>query len=81
MIYRIYELIEPKLLKTVEQAGYDIKTTNPITLLELDKWSIDKEHSSVESALAEIQSNKHDLKGKTLTIIPIVRISYVDDNN
>lgn len=79
MKYKIYELVEPDILSKTEPDGYDIKTTNKTVLQELD-WGFGNNlggtYSSLESAKEEITDNLSDLKGKKLTILPILDIDW-----
>ena len=78
MKYQIFELVEPSILKKYEPDGYHMKSTQGIVLqdVDIDRYGFEEKHESIESAMSEIEKYSDDLKGKTLTIIPIINIDY-----
>ncbi len=79
MKYKIYELVKPSALKTVEPDGYHIKTTELITLKEIDSWGLklEDDHNSQESAKAAIINS--GVKNIDLVILPVVSVGWNGD--
>ena len=69
-------MIQPSFLKEVERDGYDLKTTYRDVLQELDVRGVEAEHSTMESAVAEILDKKELLKSLKLTILPVFNIHW-----
>lgn len=77
MKYVIYKMINPSHLKEVEQEGYGYTKTIYRSVLEkLDIPHVEETHTSIESAMAEITAKKNELKHLTLTIIPVIEITW-----
>ena len=78
MKYQIFELVGPSILKKYEPDGYHMKSTQGIVLqdVDIDRYGFEERHESIESAMNEIEEYSDDLKSKTLTIIPIIKIDY-----
>ena len=76
MKYIIYEMIQPSHLKEIEHDGYYQKTIYRDVLQKLDVSGVEEEHSTMESAIAEIHNKKDLLKHLQLTIIPVLSISW-----
>lgn len=78
MKFQIFELVEPPILKKYEPDGYHMKSIQGIILQDVDinRYGFEEIHESIESAINEIEKYSDDLKTKTLTIIPIIQISY-----
>lgn len=74
MKYVIYSLIETD--ERIVPDGYNIKTVYTTVMEELNVGWIKSEHDSIEQAVAEIEANKHELRGLRLTICPILEISW-----
>lgn len=57
------------------------RTTQGIVLqsVNIDRFSFNESHDSIESAVAEIEKYSEDLKGSALTIIPIININYMGE--
>jgi hypothetical protein len=55
-----------------------MRSTQGIVLqdVDIDRYGFEECHESIESAMNEIEKYSDDLKSKTLTIIPIINISY-----
>jgi len=76
MKYTIYEMIQPSHLKEIEPDGYYQKTIYRDVLQKLDVTGVEAEHTTMESAVAEINNKKDLLKHMNLTIIPVLSISW-----
>ena len=76
MKYVIYELVQPSHLKEIEYEGYYPKTVMRSVLQVLDVSRVNEEHSTFEDAVKEIENNTEHLKHKSLTILPVIDISY-----
>jgi hypothetical protein len=76
MKYIIYEMVQPSHLKEIEPDGYYQKTIYRDVLQKLDVSDVEEEHSTMESAIAEIHNKKEQLKHLRLTIIPVLSISW-----
>lgn len=76
MKYVIYEMVQPSQLKEVEQDGYYTKVIYRSVLQILDIPGVEEEHSSMESAISEINTNSKLLKNLNLTILPVFSISW-----
>ena len=77
MKYIIYEMIQPDHLKDIVREGYGYtKTVYRNVLEQLDVDGVESEHQTLELAMAEIVSKKDKLKHLTLTVIPVVTISW-----
>lgn len=76
MKYIIYEIVQPSHLKEIDNDDYFPKIVNRSVLQKLDVYDVEKEHSSMESAMLEIENKKKLLKNLTLTVIPVISISY-----
>lgn len=69
MAYRIYEIIKP------ERDDYDLKTTESITLKEVDCYGLNWSYVSEVSAKIDIEQNKKNLKHKDLVILEVINIT------
>lgn len=79
MKYRIYELTYPEHLQKNVPAGYYQIDFVTCVLTEVNisgSPMFENEHKSMESALAEIEKQKTNLKGKEITILPVIQIPY-----
>lgn len=76
MQYIIYLLETPDVLTRHEPDGYYMKTTYRNALVELDEYGIESRHDSMESAIQEIEKNAKKLEGSSLTILPVISISW-----
>jgi len=76
MKYVIYELVEPDMIKRIDDSGYHLRMVNRTVLEQLDVSGVNEFHDSFEAALAEIEANSDKLKYKELTIIPRIYIDY-----
>ena len=78
MSYKIYELVKPEVLKKTEPDGYHIKTTELITLKEVDGLASGLEYSynSELEARTAIIYNKDKLKQKDLVILPMLSVNW-----
>ena len=78
MNYQIFELVGPSVLHKYEPDGYHMKSTQGLVLQDVDiyRFGFEENHTSIESAMNEIEKYSDDLKSKTLTIIPIITIDY-----
>ena len=78
MKYQIFELIGPAILHKYEPDGYYMKSIQGIVLqdVDIDHYGFEEKHESIESAMNEIEKYSDDLKSKTLTIMPIIKIDY-----
>ena len=78
MKYQIFELVGPEILHKYEPDGYYMKSTQGVVLQDIDinRYGFEEKHESIESAMNEIEKYFDDLKNKTLTIIPIIKINY-----
>lgn len=79
MGYKIYELVTPEHLQSVEQDGYYLKTISRYVLEELDInifGSVDNNYDTVIDAVKAIEKNKEKLKGKELTVVPVINVDY-----
>ncbi len=76
MKYIIYEMVQPPQLTEVEFDGFYIKNLYREVLERLDIPGFEEEHSTMESAIAEIHSKKEQLKHLRLTILPVFSISW-----
>ena len=76
MKYTIYEMIQPEHLKEIKPDGYYRKTIYRDVLQKLDVYGVEKEHPTMESAIAEIHNKKDLLKHLQLTIIPVLTITW-----
>ena len=81
MIYTIYELIQPDLFTQTIPDGYYSKTIYKDILQKVDLNNFESEHSSIYSAISEIQKNTERLKHMTLTVIPIFTINWAGEIN
>ena len=81
MKYQIFELVGPEVLHKYEPNGYHMKSIQGIVLqsVNIDRFSFNESHDSIESAVAEIEKYSEDLKGSALTIIPIININYMGE--
>ncbi len=79
MQYIIYEMIAPSLLEEVKKEYYYVQTIENYVLRKLDVPFVEAEHPTMESAIAEIDSKKDELKHLTLTILPIFKINYIGE--
>lgn len=79
MKYKIYELVKPSALRTTEPDGYHMKTTELITLKDINSWELklEDEHNSHESAKAAIINS--GVKDIDLVILPVVSVSWNGD--
>jgi hypothetical protein len=75
MKYIIYEMVQPSFLKEIEPDGYCQKTIYRDVLQRLNISKIKEEHPTIDSAISEINSNRHLLKHLRLTIVPVIDIS------
>ena len=69
-------MVSPSFMKEAVQDGYYIKTINRQVLEELDVPHVEAEHSSMESAMSEINVNRDKLKHLTLTVLPVIAIAW-----
>ena len=78
MKYQIFELVGPQILHKYKPDGYYTKSTQGVVLQDIDinRYGFEEKHESIESAMNEIEKYFDDLKNKTLTIIPIIKINY-----
>ena len=78
MKYQIFELVGPQILHKYEPDGYHMKSTQGIVLqnVDINRFGFEEKHDSIDSAMNEIEKYSEDLKGKTLTIIPMIYINY-----
>jgi hypothetical protein len=79
MKYIIYELVRPSHLKEIKEDGYYQKTVYRKVLQKLDMNGIEATHQTIESAIAEITTKKDMLKHLTLTVLPVLEISWDGD--
>ena len=78
MSYKIYELVKPEILKKTEPDGYNIKTTELITIKEADCdcSGLDWTYNSELEARTAIIDNKDDLKHKDLIVLNVVSVNW-----
>lgn len=69
-------MVQPSHLKEIETDGYHPKTIYRDVLQKLDVSGVEEEHSSMESAVAEIHKQKDKLKHFNLTILPVLSIYW-----
>jgi len=76
MNYRIYSIEEPSSLKQYDEVRG--RNENLIVLKELPyiTYPFSSEHETIKGAMADINAYKDNLKGKVLTIIPIIKIGW-----
>ena len=76
MKYVIYKMVQPDELKEYKPDGYYSKTIYRDVLQRLDIHGVEDEHSTMESAITEIENEKDRLKHLKLTILPVITISW-----
>lgn len=76
MKYVIYELVQSCDLTEVEWEGYHKKNIMREVLQKIDVSGVQETHLTFESALGEINDKKEKLKFLTLTIIPVINVSW-----
>lgn len=78
MSYKIYELVKPEILKKTEPDGdgYHIKTTELITIKEIDCSGLDWSYNSELEARTAIMDNKEDLKHKDLIVLNVMSVNW-----
>lgn len=70
-------MITPEHLQTVMQEGYGYTKTLYRNVLEkLDVSGVEAEHTTMESAIAEIHNKKELLKHLNMTILPVLSVSW-----
>lgn len=81
MSYKIYELVRPEILKKTEPDGYRIKTTELITLKDIDSFDcgLDWSYNSELEARTAIIDNKEQLKHKDLVVLNVMSIGWDGD--
>lgn len=77
MEYIIYELVVIDHLHGSKDTGYGrTSTIDRLVLEEVDVIGVESKHSTSESAMAEIALKKDKLKGRKLTVMPIISINW-----
>lgn len=77
MKYVIYELIVIDHLHGSKNEGYGrASIIDRLVLEEVDEIGVESKHSTSESAMAEIVSKNNKLKGRKLTVMPIISINW-----
>ena len=69
-------MIQPSHLKEIETDGYCQKTIYRDVLQKLDIYGVEEEHTTMESAIAEINNKNGLLKNLKMTIIPVLSVSW-----
>jgi len=76
MKYIIYKMVQPSHLKEIEPDGYYQKIVHRSVLESLDVTGVEKEHSTMESAINEINDKRDMLKYLQLTVLPVLSIDW-----
>lgn len=76
MKYIIYKLVNPSLLVRIDQSSYRDYNVERTVLEKLDIHGVEEQHSSMESAIEEIQKHSKELKGMNLTVLPVFAICW-----
>lgn len=76
MKYIIYELVDPEVLRYIDNEGYHPISCRRTVLEKLDVHGVNEIHDSIEAAFAEIEANSDKLKYKELTVLPRIYIDY-----
>ena len=76
MKYRIYKMVKPDNLREIEGDGYYPTTIYREVFERLDVPGVGEEHTTMESAIEEINNKKELLTNLSLTIMPIISISW-----
>ena len=76
MSYKIYELVKPEILKKTEPDSYHMKTTELITIKEVECSSLDWSYNSELEARTAIVDNKDNLKHKDLIVLNVMSVNW-----
>ena len=77
MKYKIYEIYYPSVLQSIDDSGYHPVIVSGYALKEVNVDIVFRdEHATFELAVEEIKKNADSLEGKSLTILPIIKIDY-----
>lgn len=78
MKYKIYKLVEPRILEETVPDGYNVKVVRGIVLEEVDIWwsGLNDTFNSLEEVMNTISENADKLKNENLTILPIIKVNW-----